>query len=73
MRRRMRKRPIIGGMVVLGVVFCACMLGQLEVEQIENHIGKNKAEYLLEEEFIVAMDELAIAPQEPPDERNCIA
>lgn len=67
MRRRMRRRVVIGGMVVLGVGYGAYKLSQPQVEQIEKHTGK-KAEDLTEEELEGAMDELGIESQEPTDE-----
>ena len=67
MRRRMRRRMIIGGMVILGVGYGAYKLSQSQVQQVEQHTGK-KAEDLSEEELEGAMDELGIQPQEPTDE-----
>ena len=67
MRRRMRRRMIIGGMVVLGVGYGAYKLTQSQTQQIEKHTGK-KAEDLSEEELEGAMDELNIQAQEPTDE-----
>ena len=67
MRRRMRRRMIIGGMVVLGVGYGAYKLTQSYTQQIEKHTGK-KAEDLSEEELEGAMDELNIQAQEPTDE-----
>lgn len=67
MRRRMRRRIIIGGMVVLGVGYSAYKLTKSQVQQVEEHTGK-KAEDLSEEELEGAMDELGIQPQEPTDE-----
>ena len=71
MRRRMRRRIVIGGMVVLGVGYGAYKLSQPEVEQIEKHTGKKAedlTEDLTEEELEGAMDELGIESQEPTDE-----
>jgi hypothetical protein len=67
MRRRMRRRMIIGGMVVLGVGYGAYKLTQSQVQQVEQKTGK-KAEDLSEEELEGAMDELGIEAQEPTDE-----
>jgi hypothetical protein len=67
MRRSMRRRMIIGGMVVLGVGYGAYKLTQSQTQQIEKHTGK-KAEDLSEEELEGAMDELGIEAQEPTDE-----
>ena len=67
MRRRMRRRMIIGGMVVLGVGYGAYKLTQSQVQQVEQKTGK-KAEDLSEEELEATMDELGIQPQEPTDE-----
>ena len=67
MHRRMRRRMIIGGMVVLGVGYGAYKLTQSQTQQIEKHTGK-KAEDLSEEELEGAMDELGIQAQEPTDE-----
>jgi hypothetical protein len=67
MRRSMRRRMIIGGMVVLGVGYGAYKLTQSQTQQIEKHTGK-KAEDLSEEELEGAIDELGIEAQEPTDE-----
>ena len=67
MRRRMRRRMVIGGMVVLGVGYGAYKLTQSQVQQVEQKTGK-KAEDLSEEELEGAMDELGIEAQEPTDE-----
>ncbi len=67
MRRRMRRRMIVGGMVVLGVGYGAYKLTQSQVQQVEQKTGK-KAEDLSEEELEGAMDELGIEAQEPTDE-----
>ena len=63
----MRRRMIIGGMVVLGVGYGAYKLTQTQVQQVEQKTGK-KAEELTEEELEGAMDELGIQAQEPTDE-----
>ena len=67
MRRRMRRRMIVGGMVVLGVGYGAYKLTQTQVQQVEQHTGK-KAEDLSEEELEGTMEELGIQAQEPTDE-----
>ena len=67
MRRRMRRRMVIGGMVVLGVGYGAYKLTQTQVQQVEQKTG-TKAEDLSEEELEGAMDELGIEAQEPTDE-----
>ena len=67
MRRRMRRRMIVGGMVILGVGYSAYKLTQPQTQQIEQHTGK-KAEDLTEEELEGAMEELNIQAQEPTDE-----
>ena len=63
----MRRRMIIGGMVVLCVGYSAYKLTQTQVQQVEQKTGK-KAEDLSEEELEGAMDELGIEAQEPTDE-----
>jgi len=63
----MRRRMIVGGMVVLGVGYGAYKLTQSQVQQVEQKTGK-KAEDLSEEELEGAMDELGIEAQEPTDE-----
>ena len=67
MRHRMRRRMIVGGMVILGVGYGAYKLTQSQTQQIEKHTGK-KAEDLSEEELEGAMGELNIQAQEPTDE-----
>ena len=67
MRRRMRRRMVIGGMVILGVGYGAYKLTQSQVKQVETHTGK-KAEDLSEEELENAMDEIGIEAQDPTDE-----
>ena len=67
MRRRMRRRMIIGGMVLLAVGYGAYKLTKKQVQQVEQKTGK-KAEDLSEEELEGAMDELGIEAQEPTDE-----
>ena len=63
----MRRRMIIGGMVVLGVGYSAYKLTQTQVLEVEQNTGK-KAEDLSEGELEGAMDELGIQAQEPTDE-----
>ena len=67
MRRRMRRRIIVGGMEVLGVGYGAYKLSKSQVQQVEQYTGKN-AEDLSEEELEGAMDQLGIEPQEPTDQ-----
>jgi len=66
MRRRMRRRILIGGMVVMGVGYSAYKMSSKEVEQVEQHTGK-QAEDLTEDEMDQAMDDLGIEGQEPSD------
>ena len=56
---------IVGGMVIVG--YGAYKLSQPQVEQIEQHTGKN-ADDLSESELEAAMDELGIEGQEPTDQ-----
>ena len=67
MRRRMRRRLVIGGAVLLAVGMTATKLTKPEVEQIEEKTGK-KAEDLSEDELDAAMGELGIEGEEPSDE-----
>ncbi len=64
----MRRRMIIGGMVVLGLGYSAYKLAQTQVQEVEQNTGK-KAEDLSEGELEGAMDELDIQAQEPTDEK----
>ena len=41
MRRRMRRRMIIGGMVILGVGYGAYKLTKKQVQQVEQKTGKS--------------------------------
>ena len=66
MRRRMRRRILIGGMVVVGAGTAAYKMSQPEVEQVEQHTGK-QAEDLSEDEMNQAMDDLGIEGQEVTD------
>ena len=66
MRRRMRRRRLVGGAVLLAVGYTATKLTKPEVKQIEQHTGK-KAEDLGEDELDAAMGELGIEGQEPSD------
>jgi hypothetical protein len=63
----MRRRIIIGGMVVLGVGYGAYKLSKKDVEQIEKQTGK-EAEQLSEEELKKAMADLGIESQEVTDQ-----
>jgi len=67
MRRRMRRRLVIGGAVVLAVGTSAVKMSQKEVQQVEQHTGK-KAEDLSEEQLDAAMSDLGIEGQEPSDQ-----
>ncbi|MBW1902825.1 MAG: SHOCT domain-containing protein, partial [Deltaproteobacteria bacterium] len=63
----MRRRIIVGGMVILGVGYGAYKLTKSQVQEVEQYTGKN-AEDLSEEELEGAMDQLGIQPQEPTDQ-----
>ena len=67
MRRRMRRRVIIGGVVVIGAGYGAYKMSKKDADQIEQHTGK-KAEELSEEEIEKAMDDLGIENQEVSDQ-----
>ncbi len=67
MRRRMRRRLIIGGAVILAVGTSATKMTQSEVQQVEQHTGV-KAEDLSEEQLDTAMNDLGIEGQEPTDQ-----
>lgn len=66
MRRRMRRRMLIGGMVVLGIGYSAYKLSKKDVEAIEQHTGQ-KAENLSEEQMNQAMEQLGIEGEEITD------
>ncbi len=67
MRRRMRRRMVVGGAVILAVGTSATKMTQSEVQQVEQHTGM-KAEDLSEEQLDTAMSELGIEGQEPTDQ-----
>ena len=65
--RRMRRRMIIGGAVLVAAGTSAVKMSQSEVQQVEQHTGQ-KAEDLTEEQLDAAMGELGIEGQEPNDQ-----
>jgi hypothetical protein len=67
MRRRMRRRLVIGGAVILAIGTSATKMSQAEVQQVEQHTGM-KAEDLSEEQLDTAMSDLGIEGQEPTDQ-----
>jgi hypothetical protein len=67
MRRRMRRRMVVGGAVIIAVGTSATKMSQSEVQQVEQHTGV-KAEDLSEEQLDTAMSELGIEGQEPTDQ-----
>jgi hypothetical protein len=67
MRRRMRRRIIIGGFVLVAAGTAAVKMSKSEVQQVEQHTGQ-KVEDLSEEQLDAAMDELGIEGQEPNDQ-----
>jgi hypothetical protein len=66
MRRRMRRRMIIGGMAIVAVGTSATKMSQAEVQQVEQKTGQ-PVENLSEEQLDAAMGELGIEGQEPTD------
>jgi hypothetical protein len=67
MRRRMRRRMIIGGAVLVAVGTSAFKMSQGEVQQVEQYTGQ-KVEDLSEEQLDAAMGDLGIEGQEPTDQ-----
>jgi hypothetical protein len=67
MRRRMRRRLVIGGAVLVAAGTSAVKMSQSEVQQVEQKTGM-KVEELSEEQLDSAMGELGIEGQEPTDQ-----
>ena len=67
MRRRMRRRLIVGGAVLVAAGTSAVKMSSAEVQQVEQHTGM-KAEDLSEEQLEAAMTDLGIEGQEPTDQ-----
>lgn len=67
MRRRMRRRIVVAGAVILAIGTSAVKMSPSEVQQVEQYTGK-KAEDLMEEQLDAAMNELGIEGQEPNDQ-----
>jgi uncharacterized protein YpuA (DUF1002 family) len=67
MRRRMRRRMIVAGAVIVAVGASATKMSQAEVQQVEQHTG-TKVEDLSEEQLDTAMSDLGIEGQEPTDQ-----
>ena len=67
MRRRMRRRIIIGGAVLIAAGTAAVKMSKGEVEQVEQYTGQ-KVEDLSEEQLDSAMSDLGIEGQEPTDQ-----
>jgi hypothetical protein len=67
MRRRMRRRMIVAGGVIIAVGANATKMTQSEVDQVEQQTGM-KAEDLSEEQLDAAMSDLGIEGQEPTDQ-----
>ena len=67
MRRRMRRRIIIGGAVLIAAGTSAVKMSQSEAQQVEQYTGQ-KPEDLSEEQLDAAMDDLGIEGQEPTDQ-----
>jgi len=67
MHRRMRRRMIVAGGVIVAVGASATKMSQSEVQQVEQHTGA-KVEDLSEEQLDAAMSDLGIEGQEPTDQ-----
>lgn len=67
MRRRMRRRIVVAGAVILAIGTSAVKMSPSEVQQVEQYTGM-KAEDLSEEQLDAAMNELGIEGQEPNDQ-----
>ena len=67
MRRRMRRRMLVGGAVLIAAGTSAVKMTPSEVQQVEQHTGV-QAENLSEEQLDAAMNELGIEGQEPTDQ-----
>jgi Fic family protein len=66
-QRRMRRRLIIGGTILVAIGVNAVKMSQKEVDQVEQHTGQ-KIEDLSEEQLDAAMSQLGIEGQEPTDQ-----
>jgi hypothetical protein len=66
-QRRIRRRLIIGGTILVTIGVNAVKMSQKEVDQVEQHTGQ-KIEDLSEEQLDAAMSQLGIESQEPTDQ-----